>query len=209
MKRYFFLIICLAIAGCIRGLFPSSAPVEDDMSIVFPPFFERAPVEVAQPGQPYLLDGVTLRAIAIAANDFLPPSKANSPCFDRQEAHVYRVIRQSEIIFIRIDENPKYCGRKYGRLDSGAKYAISIDGRILRRVLDGMGEYLGPIDGGIPVLGEPGVSPNFDPKNIQPLPFMRSSPHDGGSADSPPTPHPCCAITDGGTLPTPEKRSSQ
>jgi hypothetical protein len=200
MKRYFLLLplICIAVVNCIRSFSPQLAEVENDTSIRFPQFFERAPVDVAHPGQTYQLDGVTLRALAIAANDFLPPDHATVPCADRQEAHVYRVIRQGDIIFIRIDENPEHCGRKYGRLDSGAKYAISTDGRILRRALDGMDESMEPFDGGTPMPGEPGVSPNFDPANLQPLPFMPSNPHDGGAIGPLPTSPPCCVIADGG-----------
>jgi hypothetical protein len=203
MKRYLTLILCVATAGCIRILIQKPVAIEDDRSIVFPPFFERAPLEVGTPGQPYQLDGVTLKAISIAANDFLPPEQANAPCFDRQEAHSYRVIRQGEIIFVRIDEAPEYCGRKHGGLDSGAKYAISTDGRILRRVLDGMEEYTGPVDSGTPVPGEPGVSPSFDPEHIQPLPFMNPSPGDGGTTGAPPTPQPTSTTTDGGSSPQP------
>lgn len=200
MKRYLPAVLCIAIAGCIRSLFPQSAAVtpvavEDDQSIVFPQFFEHAPIEVGTPGQPYELDGVTLRALVIAANDFLPPGRRNTPCVERQEAHFYRVIRRDEIIFIRIDENPEHCGLKHGGLDSGAKYAISTDGRILRRVLDGMEEYKGPADGSTPVPGEPGVSPSFDPAHLQPLPFMSPSHGDGGTTSPPPKTEP-----DGGSV---------
>jgi hypothetical protein len=102
MKRYLPLLLCVATAGCIRILFQRPVAIEDDRSIVFPQFFERTPIEVGAPGQSYLLDGVTLKAISIAANDFLPPERANAPCFDRQEAHSFRVIRRGEIIFVRI-----------------------------------------------------------------------------------------------------------
>jgi hypothetical protein len=199
MKRCFLLLIsCIAVASCIRSFSPQLAEVENDTSIRFPQFFERAPVDVAQPDQTYQLDGVTLRALAIAANDFLPPDHAKVPCEDRQEAHLYRIIRQEDVIFIRIDENPEHCGRKYGRLDSGAKYAISTDGRILRRALDGLDESMEPFDGGTPMPGEPGVSPNFDPANLQPLPFMLPSPKDGGSPDASPIPFPSEPATDAG-----------
>lgn len=182
MKRYFLLLplFCIAAVNCIRSVSPQLADVENDTSIRFPQFFERAAVDVAQPGQIYQLDGVTLRALAIAANDFLPPDHAKVPCEDRQEAHLYRIIRREDVIFIRIDENPEHCGHKYGRFDSGAKYAISTDGLILRRALDGLDESMEPFDGGTPMPGEPGVSPNFDPANLQPLPFMPPNQPDGG-----------------------------
>jgi hypothetical protein len=200
MKRYFLLLppICIAVVSCIRSFSPQLADVENDTSIRFPQFFERAAVDVAQPGQIYQLDGVTLRALAIAANDFLSPDHAKIPCEDRQEAHLYRIIRREDVIFIRIDENPEHCGHKYGRFDSGAKYAISTDGRILRRALDGLDESMEPFDGGTPMPGEPGVSPNFDPANLQPLPFMRPAPRDGGPPDSSPAPFPPDPATDAG-----------
>jgi hypothetical protein len=189
MKRYLPLLLCIAIAACIRSLSPQLEDVENDRSILFPQFFERTPVGIAEPGQTYEFDGVTLRALAIAANDFLPPDGANVPCVERREAHVYRIIRQGDILFIRIDENPGYCGRKYGRLDSGAEYAISTGGRILRRVLDGWDEYVAPADGGTPIPGEPGVSPSFDPAHLQPLPFMNQSQQDAGvDGGAPPSP---------------------
>jgi hypothetical protein len=198
MKRYLPLLLCVATAGCIRLLFQQPVAVEDDRSIVFPQFFERPPVEVGAAGQPYRLDGVTLKAISIAANDFLPRERADTPCVDRQEAHSYRVIRRDEIIFVRIDEIPEYCGQKHGGLDSGAKYAIGTDGRILRRVLDGMEEYTSPVDGSTPVPGAPGVSPSFDPEHLQPLPFVSPSPRDGGTTNAPPTMQPEGPSTDGG-----------
>ncbi|MBN1204589.1 MAG: hypothetical protein JXB05_06660 [Myxococcaceae bacterium] len=128
-------------------------PVEDDRSIVFPQFFERTAVEVGTQGALYELEGVVLQAVMIAANDFLPPSAKERPCWDRQEAHRYRVIRQGNVIFIRIDEDPASCGGGYVPLDSGAKYAVSTDGRILRRVVDGEPE--GPLGPAAPDAGKP------------------------------------------------------
>lgn len=45
-------------------------------------------------------------------------------------------------------QNPSYCGRAYSSLDSGVRYAISVDGRILRRLLDGEPEIDTPENGG-------------------------------------------------------------
>ncbi len=118
--------------------------------------------------------------------------------FQPEEAHLYRVIRRDALIFVRIDENPEYCGRKHGGLDSGAKYAISMDGRILRRVLDGTEEYTVPSNGSTPVPGEPGVSPTFDPEHLPSLPFMRASPGDGGTTHALPPSQPGGTPPDGG-----------
>jgi hypothetical protein len=63
-------------------------------------------------------------------------------------------------------------------LDSGAKYAISTDGRILRRVLDGHPENpvgtSAPDDDGSWIKAEPGVSLTFD--------AGENTPVDGGAA---------------------------
>jgi hypothetical protein len=111
--------------------------MEEDLSIVFPRFYEQATVSVGQGSEPFELDGETLRAISVAAQDLLPPVSKSTPCGSRLEARRYRVIRQGSIIFVRIDESPAYCGRMGPSMDSGANYAISTDGRILRRVIDG------------------------------------------------------------------------
>jgi hypothetical protein len=183
------LILVVTLSGCVRSPGPPSAPVENDLSIIFPDFPERDVVDVGAPGQPYELDGEMLRAVMIAANDFLPPGAKNPPCRNRQEAQRYRVIRQGDIVFVHIYEDHAYCGRSYPALDSGAKYAISIDGRILRRVSDGQPEKivdLEPTDGGHQkTRAEPGVPPALDgiwndPSRPWPPEFQ-----DGGSSPPP------------------------
>ena len=164
--------------------------MKEDLSIVFPSFFAQAPVTS---GVPYELDGATLKVLSIAANDFLPRKDDPAGCEGTQEAHLYRVIRQGDLFFVRIDPNPGHCGQARGALDSGAKYAIHRDGRILRRVIDGLEPYVGPGDASTPVPGEPGVSPSFDPRNPKPLPFLPSGAQDGGTTPGP----------DGGKRPPP------
>lgn len=94
------LVTALTLSGCIRN--PPPAVLEDDRSIVFPSFFEREAIEVGARGGPYELDGVTLRALIVVANDFLPPGASTPPCRNRQEAQRYRLIRQGDIIFVSI-----------------------------------------------------------------------------------------------------------
>ncbi|HEX8436599.1 hypothetical protein [Archangium sp.] len=127
--------LAVILASCVLPQRP--VPVENDRSIVFPRFFEHSAVEVGAGGAAYELDGVVLRAVMRAANDFLPPGNGKRPCVKTQEAHRYRVIRQGNIIFVRIDENLEFCGLQYVALDTGVTYAISAEGRILRRVFDG------------------------------------------------------------------------
>ncbi|WP_157231871.1 hypothetical protein [Hyalangium minutum] len=126
-----------------------------------------------------------LRAVLIAANDFLPPGAKNPSCPNRQEAQSYRVIRQGDITFVYIYENEAYCGGSYLALDSGAKYAISTEGRILRRVLDGHPEAGAPgfevTDAGPrKVLSRPGVTPAYDSVWNKPPPGTRLDSQDGG-----------------------------
>ncbi|WNG51424.1 hypothetical protein F0U60_50315 [Archangium minus] len=140
------LVLVVCLSGCIlRNLFQPPAPPQYDNSIVFPRFFEQEAVEIGAKDEPYELDGVTLRAITIAANDFLPIGAKNPPCENRQEAQRYRVIRRGDILFVYIYEDYEYCGNPMP-LDSGAKYAISTDGRILQRIIDGQPEEpFGPV----------------------------------------------------------------
>jgi hypothetical protein len=187
MQRIF-LVLAAMLAGCgyLRSLFAHRVPVEDDRSIAFPRFFESVPTEVGARDEPYELDGEALRALVIASNDYIPPSAGGLPCHDRQEAQLYRLIRQGDIIFVYIYENHAYCGHPYPVRHSGAKYAISTDGRILRRLIGDQPED--PIEretpdaGGRWIRAEPGVSSEFD--------AIWNAPLDGGAAP---------ASTDGGT----------
>ncbi|HEX5750956.1 MAG TPA: hypothetical protein VFZ09_32320 [Archangium sp.] len=166
---------------------------------MFPRFFERSTVQLSADGQPYELDGAVLRAIMIAANDFLPPGGKTQPCWKRQEAHRYRIIRQGDIVFVRIDEDLESCGLQYVSLDTGVTYAIHTDGRILRRVFDGQpgAEPLPPdaLDAG---------SPGSSPDAAVPAPVDEPSPQDGGSGPVSSGPVPAApSAPDGGTPPVP------
>lgn len=169
MPRTLTLVVAITLAGCIRKPVQFSTPVEGDTSIIFPLSVGRGLVEVEARKATYaLLDGEVLRALTIAANDYIPPRIANPPCWARQEALTYRFTRRDDIIFVYVDENPAYCGSKLRPIHSGAKYAISKDGRILRRVIDGIDDdhevwSLKTPDGGrVTVVTEPGVSPDLE-----------------------------------------------
>lgn len=138
--KYPLLLTALLTSSCV--LFPKQPP--EDPSIRFPNFYESSATIVGKQGQPYELDGVTLRALSIAANDFIPPGYKGRSCWDRQEAHFYRVIRLGDIVFIDISTNPAACEQGAMPLDGGVRYAISKDGRILRRLFDGEPEDLNP-----------------------------------------------------------------
>jgi hypothetical protein len=137
-----------------------------DKSVTFPLSPAREVVKVGAPGQVYELDGEVLRAVEVAANDLFPPGLPVTSCRNKREAHTFRFSRQEDIVFIFIDEDPAYCGRRYASLDSGAKYAVHTDGRILRRIVDGIDEDDGvwrlktPDGGVVTVIAEPGVIPD-------------------------------------------------
>ena len=155
------------LMGCVRAQ-PLSRPCSwRNPSIVFPVFSEESVVEVQPSARPYVLEGALLQALSVATNDFLPQASKDVPCQDRPEAHRYRVLRQGDLFFIHISEDPAACGRTFPSLDSGAWYAISLEGRIRRRVVDGMPMALpsdASVDAGPPevVPAEPGVAPALD-----------------------------------------------
>jgi hypothetical protein len=141
---------------------------------VFPQFFEQEAVRIGSDERPYEFDGAMLRALTVATNDFLPPDDKRPPCRSGQ-ALKYRVIRQGEIIFISLYEDLSACGVAYAAADSGAKYAISTDGRILRRVVDGQpmepesrdtpdaGHHAVPADFGTSAVFDGGWNPDGGP----------------------------------------------
>jgi hypothetical protein len=132
------LFLATLLSGCLRSANPQATILEEDKSIIFPEFDTELPTVVGAKGYPYELDGVTLRAITVAANDYNPPGSQTRDCWHTQEAQEYRVIRRGDIIFVRISANPSYCEMNVMLIDNGLRYAISLDGRILRRL--GAGE---------------------------------------------------------------------
>ena len=135
-KSLALLLIGLSM-GCLRhrGWLP-----HQDSSVQLPGY------ESIMAGAP--IDGPTLRALQVAANDFFPAWGPLRACIDTPEAHKYYAVRRGEIIYVAISQDPGYCGRAYSSLDSGVRYAISVDGRILRRLLDDEPELDTPPDGG-------------------------------------------------------------
>ena len=111
---------CDCVAGRIQ-------PHNEDLDVKVPRFHSGEPGEV-------VIDGFTLRAVRIAASDFLEPEPdPKAGCSARQEAHEYRAIRKGDIVFVYIRYKPENCGERLGVLDGDVVYAVSVDGRILRR----------------------------------------------------------------------------
>lgn len=182
-------LCCMILTGCAHGpcnalgsLFGCACtakrpqPEFEDLTIK-PPDFDgglQADVDV---------DGYTLQAIRVAADDFLDPDPNVVPCRAKQVSHSYQARREGDIIFVRIDFKPANCGREFGVLDGGATYAVSVDGRILRRFIDGMVPYeekRAPPDTGIK---DDGLTPAQPPDQAVP-----TSPQDKASVDTPSAP---------------------
>lgn len=187
-----FLVLVVFLTGCAKP--PPHRPVivESDKSIVFPQFFDQPPVNLGAEGGLYQLDGVVLRAIMIAASDFLPPpSDKEQPCWRRWEAQQYRVIRQGDIIFVRIDDNLEFCGLNYISLDTGVEYAVSTSGRILRRIFDdepsGLLSPAAPDAGTQPAPNTLPASMRGSPLDVPPLPLPAEQ-GDGGTNPADPVP---------------------
>lgn len=199
------LVLLISLSACLRSPHPSPVPVGNDTSIRFPDFSDQRPIVLGETGGPYQLDGVTLRALMIAANDYIPPGTQEQDCLDRQEAQLYRVIRQGDIIFVSVSFNFfSSCQPKAYPLDGGARYAISTDGRILRRLVgiepDGFPREE-PEGKGVPVppskLGSTDSPPRWD---LLP-PSIRRKLQDAGTAPTPPAPTPAPSMPPDGGVP--------
>jgi hypothetical protein len=145
-------LVVLLLSGCVRSSISQPTMEEEDRTIIFPEFDMALPIRVGEQGQLYSLDGVTLRAIMVAANDYIPPDRRDRECWQSQEGQEYRVIRRGDIIFVEIGVNPhSHCEERVIPLDDGLRYAISTDGRILRRLATGEpdGSPFIPSDAGV------------------------------------------------------------
>jgi hypothetical protein len=178
-------VMVLGLVSCVRS--PSSTPVPEgnDTTIRFSRLFETSSTVLSE-GASVELDGPALRALMIAANDYTPPGGKDRPCEYRQEAQRYRILRQEDVFLVYVYEDTAYCGLPHPTMDSGAKYAISMDGRILRRVFDGQPEDptepLGLDAGGWGPPSRPGIDPGFDARWNKP----GAGPLPDGGGDAPP-----------------------
>ena len=166
MSRATVFLFVIFSAGCAWRPAPLSTPTENDDSIIFPLSVGRELVEVAPQKNTYQMEGEVLRALMIATNDYFPPGTLNRPCWAKPEAHTFRFTRRDTVVFVYIEENWDMCERMAFPIHSGAKYAISTDGRILRRVAGSEPDHgiwrLKMSDGGtVTVVAKPGVIPDL------------------------------------------------
>ena len=138
---------CMVMTGCAHGPLHSlgtllgcdggreqQLPEYQDMSVQLPVFDSALKTDTD-------LDGQTLQAIRMAADDFLREDPKDTSCASKQSSHRYRALRQGDVIFVRIDYAPERCDQKTRLLDGGATYAVSAAGKLLRRNLDGIGDW--------------------------------------------------------------------
>lgn len=134
--RRMLLVGALLLTGCLRR--QGAAPVPEDLSIVFPDFSTQQALSVGAPGTVSVLDGTLLRAMVLAADAFLPRDQEGRSCWNRREAWRFRILREGDLAFVRMDADPRACTPGVLLLDGGATYAVRLsDGRILRRLHDG------------------------------------------------------------------------
>jgi hypothetical protein len=189
---------------------------------VFPKSLASDEVLIPQDNQSLLIGGAMVQAIMVAAQDFIPPPSKNFPCWSKPGDFHYEVRRQGNIIFVKISADQYSCDRGYGALDFGARYAISADGRILRR-LDApepdwavpAPEASEPEDGGtsrvydieelVPMISGPVDDPPFftrpEWQEKHPVPWRKPGTHlplDGGTPDG-------GFLSDGGSSATPSQ----
>lgn len=214
--RTSFLLIGILLLSCVKSPRPPLPLAKEDETIVFPEFSSPVATVASQPGVSYGVDGATLQALLTAVNDFLSADSRDPSCCNRPDAWRYGVIRQGETFFIRIQADPAFCAGKLMMLDSGAKYAVSRDGRILRRLFTGQPDWTtgstapdagdGRGDAGVSkASGDSDVAGVLESTWNEPRAWL-----DGGVKHSRPTPpHEGLGTSDGGValdggvLPTP------
>ncbi|RYZ39447.1 MAG: hypothetical protein EOO71_20040 [Myxococcaceae bacterium] len=137
--RRLWVVGMVLFVGCMRRQGAASEPSwVEDPSIAFPDFSARTALSADAPGQVYALDGALLRAVALAADAFLPREHEGRSCWNRRESYRFRILREGDIAFVRIDADPRACTPDARLLDGGAIYAVGIsEGRILRSLHDG------------------------------------------------------------------------
>lgn len=156
ISRPILITVCISVlAGCVRTFFHGPVWINDDRPMVFPQFWAHGAAQADADGGAFDLEGVTLRALSVAKGDLFPRG-GDGTCSSQPEAHTYRVIRQADLIFIHIRQDPGYCGREAADLDSDVAYAIRTDGKIMRRyfageIMKAALPWLDSDDGGTPI----------------------------------------------------------
>lgn len=131
MRTLLPILTALLLVTCVRS--PSShRPLPPyDASIRFPRALKSPGLRLGQLEKRVRMDGAIVQAMMIVAKDFIPPSSGGYDCFTKPGDFYFDVLRDGDIIFVRISPNYDSCESGLWPMDWGAKYAISTDGRIL------------------------------------------------------------------------------
>lgn len=119
------LLLLGALGACATFPFFGPGEIEQDLSVRFVPF----------PSDTTLIDGPTLQAIRVAADDFRPRPGPGVDCRRSQLGYRYRAFRSGDIIFVSVEQDTEQCGGPLS-LHGDAKYAIGLDGTIRRRLYE-------------------------------------------------------------------------
>ncbi|MCP3063339.1 hypothetical protein LXT21_31625 [Myxococcus sp. K38C18041901] len=179
--RPLLLALLALVSSCVHHPGARVALPQEDLSVSFPEALDA-------PEHPWMVDGEMLRALSIAANDFLPAEARERSCWNRQESYRYCVLKQGALFFVGISANPGACGSEPRMLDGGVRYAIDSEGRILRRHFEGEPEAPSnlppPPDAGLPASMPGADIPVGDTTWGAPMESVPSSWLDGGTAPS-------------------------
>lgn len=133
MRSFALVTVLATLAGCIHLRRPAPvAPPEVANSITFPEWSKESSQTI---------EGPSLRALAIAVEDFRPAGReppkdadALTRCLMRLETFDAWVQRGDKMTFIYFNpREEERCGIQPIQADVGAAYAISDDGVILKR----------------------------------------------------------------------------
>ena len=127
MRGWFLLLLPLASCALLKGpTRPVYAPPAEAAKVEFP---------LVVPEEAVTLDGVTIRAINLAFEDFLPwdrePPRGTAPgdvCFYKRDSYDVMAWRGSEgVMFVSIYLRPETCDHSPGPLlDVGTRYAVDV-----------------------------------------------------------------------------------
>ncbi|KFE63204.1 hypothetical protein DB31_2797 [Hyalangium minutum] len=115
----------------------SAAPADEVPSIKVPQLLGVKATPVGVQDTLYRLDGTTVRALAIATQDFFSSSGQGKECWQNAGGHRYELFQQEGITFVHISADLVNCWQEFAPMDYGVTYAISAEGRILRRISSG------------------------------------------------------------------------
>lgn len=136
--RRLLLLSPLLLSSCLRGApVSSAAPADEAPSLQVPQLLGVKATPVGEQGALYRLDGTTVRALTVATQDFFSASGQGKECWQNTEGHRYELFQQDGVTFVHITANFATCWQKFAPMDYGVTYAISAEGRILRRIFTG------------------------------------------------------------------------